>query len=445
MLLDFEVSNFLSFNNKVTLSMQSGYSKANIFKDNIIFHALSNKGKKTYIHNAAIMYGANASGKSNLISAISFLKNIVENSNDSRYSPKYFKFVHEENPTEFGISFIQGLSKQLYEISYKVVIDRQGIIQSETLKYSEISNDKKGKEYTIFDREQDGFIKNHDDLNFLIENFKTKNIENRAALSFFIHDINKSYFKNSIDSLGYQLLEVSYNFIVDKMVLSNDSSRGHSDIADEIMNNSDFKKKVIIALNEIDNNIVDFNIIDITETLSERFTKVLENDKDEKLRDELEKNLEWMRKRNKKFFEFNTIHNVNGENYSLGFRFESSGTKKFIEEFIDIIDCIENNKVYIVDEIEDHYHEFIQNYIVNLFLNQGEGKTSQLIASTHSLNYLDPDRFAKEQIWFVEKDRVQQESELYRLSEFKDVSYNNHNWKNLYIQGRLGAVPKVIM
>lgn len=51
---------------------------------------------------------------------------------------------------------------------------------------------------------------------------------------------------------------------------------------------------------------------------------------------------------------------------------------------------------------------------------------------------------SKEQIWFIQKDNQLLQSELYSLAEFQDVSYQNHNWRNMYNEGRLGAIPKVI-
>lgn len=440
MLLEFNVSNLLSFNENTTFTMQSGFSRAEIFNENTIFQGLSNTGKKMYVHNSAIIYGANASGKSNLFYAIAYLRDIVKNSYKNDTDPVMFKFNEGSEPTKLGIRFIQKIDVE-YEFDYQIHINKQGEIVEESLYCKGTS--KKGKKQVIFSREEGAFLHFHEDINYLIENYKTTNIEKKAALSFLINNINKTFFKDTMNSLGYKLLEAAYKFIVEKIVIS--GAEKDTDKLAEVLENPEFKRKVINALSEIDNSIEDFEVLDLTDLLTDKMTEMLNSDKREHIPDSIIEQFEFLKKNKKKILDFRTIHTVQDKDYALDYNLESSGTRKFINDFIDIIDCLENNKVYIIDEIENHYHEFIQRYILDLFLNQDEDKTAQIIATTHSIEFLDPNRFAKEQIWFVEKKRSTQATSLYRLSDFKDITYNNHNWKNLYIQGRLGAVPKVIM
>lgn len=444
MLLEFEVSNILSFKNKNTFSMQAGYSRAEIFNSNTIYQGIDDDRKKFYVHNSAILYGANASGKSNLFFAISYLKRIVSSSYQDPQEAFTFRFTDEAKPAELGIRFIQNVDNDDYEFYYKISITTEGRILNESLTSKKITKKSKAAEQIIFTRELDEFIDFHKDLSFLVENYKTNNIDTKAVLSFLINDINKSYFKETMNTFGYKLLVAAYQYIIDKIVVSSDM-KDRSTIANKLITNPKLKEKVIYALNEIDNSIEDFEIIDLSDLIASKFAELLKSKPKANIPEEFLADIELIKSKKKRVYDFKTIHKVDEEAYSLEYDLESSGTRKFIDEFIDIVDCIENNKLYIVDEIENHYHEYIQRYIINLFQTQEEGNTAQIITSTHSVEFLDPTRFAKEQIWFVEKDRNDQQSFLYRLSDFKEISYNNHNWKNLYLQGRLGAVPKVIM
>ncbi|MGR5963359.1 AAA family ATPase [Bacillus paranthracis] len=443
MLLEFSVANILSFNTTVSFKMESDFSRAEVFNNNTIYESYNSKRKKGYVHNSAVIYGANASGKSNLFFAIAYLKELVENSYEKAIEPVIFKFKDKSEPSKLLIRFIENVEEQKYQFRYEIDINSKGVILNESLFASEISNDVVGKERVVFRREDDHFVVFRKDLHDLVENYKTNNIETKATISFFNNDINKSFFKETLEKKGYKFLNAVYNFIIDKIIISN-RERDNSTIA-EMLQDLDFKEKVIYALNEIDNSIEDFAVIDLTDTFYDRMKKMLNSKNKDFIPTSILEEFELIEKKKKKFLDFRTIHKVEDKEYTLDFYLESSGTRKFIDEFIDIVDCLENNKIYIIDEIENHYHEFIQRYILDLFLNQEEGKTAQIITTTHSLEFLDPNRFAKEQIWFVEKDRTTQESLLYRLSDFKEITYNNHNWKNLYLQGRLGAVPKVIM
>lgn len=442
MILEFEVSNILSFEKNQKFSLVAGSSRAEVFKENVIFEFFSENNKKNYVLNSAMVYGSNASGKSNLFHTLDFLKDLVTDSDEDIHDPEPFKFNSNTEPSYLKIKFLQKLNEITYELNYSISLMKDGTIVEEVLSVREIlQNKKKGKEKVLFERKEDEFLYFDEDLEVLIEKFKTDNIEKKVVLSLLINDVNKTYFKDTIQSLGYQLVKLAYNFFDEKMVFGN-QKRNSSTIA-RLMKDNNFKEKVLNALNEIDNSIADFKVIDITENLAAKFLDLAGNNNDREIPEFIAKEVESIRKN--RVLDFQTIHRISDEDYPLEYHLESSGTRKFINEFIDLIDCIENNKVYIIDEVENHYHEFIQQYVVNLFLNQEEGGTAQIVAITHNPDFLDPLRFSKEQIWFVEKDRKTQSSFLYRLADFKEVTYNNHNWKSIYLQGRLGAVPKVIM
>ncbi|KAA3651974.1 MAG: ATP-binding protein, partial [Bacteroidetes bacterium] len=117
---------------------------------------------------------------------------------------------------------------------------------------------------------------------------------------------------------------------------------------------------------------------------------------------------------------------------------ESLGTQKLFFILLTIIDVVTNNKVLLIDEIEDSLHFKIIEYIITIF-NQGD--KAQLIFSTHNTRLLDFDKFRKDQIWFVNK-KENGASDLYSLydyNEFRDTL----DLEKAYLQGRFDSVPIV--
>ena len=144
-----------------------------------------------------------------------------------------------------------------------------------------------------------------------------------------------------------------------------------------------------------------------------------------------------------KAYQINTKHSVGGEEFILPISLESRGTRKFITEFLYIYDVIKNGKLYVCDEFEAGYHNEIQLAILNALFEGAQESGSQFIIFTHNTNLLSPEIFAKEQIVFIEKDRESQSSDIYKLSEYSDVTYQKHNWAKMYLEGRFGAIPEV--
>ena len=120
------------------------------------------------------------------------------------------------------------------------------------------------------------------------------------------------------------------------------------------------------------------------------------------------------------------------------FREESEGTQKLFFMMLLILDIIQNNKVLLVDEIEDSLHPKIVEYIIDLFHHS---KGAQLIFTTHNTNLLNMDRFRKDQIWFVNKKR-NGGSELYSLQDYGDFR-DTMDLEKAYLQGRFDSVPIV--
>jgi AAA15 family ATPase/GTPase len=156
----------------------------------------------------------------------------------------------------------------------------------------------------------------------------------------------------------------------------------------------------------------------------------------------------------KKFLRMKTLHNkynANGQIIDTVLfdkdSHESEGTKKIIDLSGPVFDTLLTGKVLIVDELDAKLHPLLTREIVNLFNSKETNpKHAQLLFATHDTNLLSADIFRRDQVWFTEKDEVEQ-TDLYNLVEFRlpDGSKvrNDSNLERNYIRGRYGAIPYI--
>ena len=150
--------------------------------------------------------------------------------------------------------------------------------------------------------------------------------------------------------------------------------------------------------------------------------------------------------------ESKTVHNIYdndgkivGQKDFLTDKMESEGTKKMIEIAGPIINAIKLGQILIVDELDAKLHPFLTRKIISLFMDKNFNKNgAQLIFATHDTNLLNIQYLRRDQIWFTEKDNTDS-TELYSLVEFRDESgnkvRNDRNIEKDYINGRYGAIP----
>ena len=145
-----------------------------------------------------------------------------------------------------------------------------------------------------------------------------------------------------------------------------------------------------------------------------------------------------------------TLPKIFNENEHIGlarldFNEESDGTKKFMGLSGPILDTLKEAKVLIIDELEASLHPLLTEYLVKLFQDKTINiHKAQLIFATHDVNLLrSQDLFAREQVWFTEKDSYGA-THLYSLLEYKiDESRKDISTAVSYLQGRYGATPKI--
>lgn len=415
MLLEFSVKNFLSFKDKVTFSMEAATGNEN--EENIII-----KNNERVLKTTAL-YGANASGKTNLLKAFTSAIMMVRMSNNRQIGEKLMQmepFAFDEDtinkPCEFEFVFIANKSKYIYGF----VADKDKIYEEYLYQYFS------AKATRIFER------KNCNEYKFLqndegkLNAIKEKNMENKlflATATTWNYDKTKDaylWFANNIDTYtGGSFLN---DFAIESF--SNDENEELKKFTLKLLEEADIVIKDFSV--EIEERDVDNNLLMLFKSLNMPTPTNSQKQKDVKIR---------------------MVHEVKDNNnnikiYDLNLTNESSGTQ-ILFSFAPIFkNVFENGKILIIDEIERSLHPSLVEMIIKFFHNPEINKgNAQLIFNTHDINLLSLDIFRRDQIWFAEKDPEKGATDLYPLDDFP--VRKTENIQKGYLNGRYGAIPYV--
>jgi AAA15 family ATPase/GTPase len=410
MLVQFSVRNYLSFKDKVTLSM--------VANDDLEHHREDYIAEKGGLHllKAAAIYGANASGKSNLLKAMEFMKNFVIKS-------LYFEAIDEfpeiesfalstetdQQPSEFEIAFI--IDKTIYRYGFSM---DQTKIHSEWLYHLPDSDEE---ETPLFERNGDKFSlhEKFSEGKDLIQKTK-KNVLFLTVIAHFNGHISQrlvSWFTHSLQIILPQrplfLLRMRPIRLIQKQ--------------------SELKKEVVHFLQCADVGIEDIELVD-----PEEMNNIVPNKKTRSSR-----HPRIMTKRSK--------FDQNGEVTSsvfLDLDSESEGTKKLFNLSPFFIQVLKRGGTLIVDELDAKLHSLITWFILTQFRSaESNPHHAQLIFTTHDTSILSSRFFRQDQIWFTEKT-PEQATDLYSLVDYKieePDSTDDDNYRQDYIRGKYGAIP----
>lgn len=405
MLIQFKVGNFLSFRDIVTFSMVASPIKehltTHVFKANKYFNLLK----------IGTIYGANASGKSNLFKATSFMSSFVENSSKDSQAEEEIDVENfrlstetESKPSIFEMTFIQDSIRYRYGFevnNFKVESEWlfQAVKQAETKLFQ-----RNGKEYEI----GDNFLEGKD--------LESKTRNNALFLSVVAQFNGKiaisilKWFKNMrvISGLKDTYAQVSKKLLEENK--SKDLFLEFIKMADLGIEDIKFEKKSIPELNS--KSISKKGFIFEAPEGNEIQTLHKKYDQDQQ------------------FTEYESF-NMNKN--------ESQGTLKLFSLLGPVIESLLNGHVLVIDELDSRLHPLLTNFIIKLF-NSSEHNihNAQLIFNTHDTNLLSNKVFRRDQIWFTEKD-IYGASDLYSLVEYK--VRNDASYEKDYLLGKYGAIP----
>lgn len=410
MLVMFKVKNYTSFKNESILDM-----RATAYVQHPT-HVIRVNGKPDLLKTTAL-YGANASGKSNLISAMFFFEQYIfsqfinknENgdfesneigmkmklepfglSNDTNNASEFdIIFLHNDNQIQYGFECTakEVLNEWLF-INDKKVFERTGTELSFGTKYQK-----------------------------MLGAYKKLPAERLyvAVLEYFLDDEAKKAV------LGDFIAFFSREYNVFTEILFESTVKGLAGIiglSKKLVGNTAYRKKVEHYLRLID---VGIKRLDVqTETIFDEHTG---KKRDEKV--------------------VRTVHDIYDEAGNIAgeklfdLRQESTGTLRFLAYIQNIIEMISNGGVFIVDEMSARLHPLLTKLIVDIFCSS-QNKKAQLIFTTHDISLLNNNQFRRDEVVFVDKNE-RGESSLYALSDLKvreDATFNKD-----YLQGKYGAIP----
>ena len=403
--------------------------------------------KKTRLLRYAVIYGANASGKSNLVDFFRFFASTIE-SGLPTWSARFFCKNHAENinkDSSFEVQFSVG--DTFYAYGFSALLS-EGKITSEWL-YELYQN---GSSRCIFQRDTsakpqitsnlslpasdkqrfatyaDDFSENSSSL-FLSEMNRNKKISEDSKLIVFSKVFNWLHCHLFIYSPSMPITDFRYYYNSDSLAIINRMIRtfdtGISNIRIEEINHSELKKMLPESI---------FN--DVMDELRHR----AENTGRQHVRVSMRSDSSFFN------IEMNggsepkitTIRMKHGDSFfDFGFEDESEGTRR-IFDLIDILLADGEDVVFVMDELERSLHPKLTQRFLELFGELHMDKRAQLIFTTHEASVMDQKLFRRDEIWFVERSN-NNISTLYSLDRFKE-RYDKVLSK-AYLDGRYGAIP----
>lgn len=379
MVLEIRLSNMFSFRDEVTLDLQAAKiqtKKARELEGNLF----SVDGEQML--KSVALFGANASGKSNVIKAIRACVNMVRSSHnynvDTRFAISPFKFEDYANkPSSFYIRFL--LNGVEYEYSFSFMHDE---IITETLYYY-----PNGRKSLVFSRDESRGTEKKD-----IYEFKTV-----IKRPFDVADntSKKTLYISRASQMDREIAQKIFLFFCNDIVL--DYQVANIDSLDNLF--KERKEKMLEVLRTADSDIIDFKI------------------------------------------QNNAITTFHRTNPSVAFDFEteeSEGTKTLFRMMVRMIGIIHEGKMLLVDEIDNSLHTQLVEFVIGIFNHSDH---AQLICTTHNTHLLNTDFQRRDQVYFVNK-REDGSSDLYSLFDFKDFR-DTLDMEKAYLQGRFDAIPNI--
>lgn len=389
MLLSFKIKNLLSYKDESQLLMTSVKSFKELKKDNLF------KEREFEILKTAAIYGSNGGGKSNFILAMGTMKNIIHNSyaeslkkeEDRGAVDFYFKLNNEtiNAATEFEVVFI----KNAFVYRYGFQIKGHDIIKEWLFQKKEI-------ETNLFLRELNEFKINS---NSFSEGNKYKNNVNKNIL--FI-----SYLAQNNTKVASEIFDWFKKLNTVTAIVNTNYEK----VTKELLNN-DPKFKIWLSYA--------VNFLNISNVEIDSQNKII------------------------------TYHNkFDGDNLLVGTvpfeldKNESEGTKKLIYILGAIYDTLLNGKVLFIDELDSKLHPNLSKKLIKFF-HEFNKKKAQFVFTLHDSNLLDKDIFRRDQIWFVDKNKLGS-SELYSLSDFDaTVVRKTSDYRKKYLDLTFGAANSI--
>lgn len=417
MLVNFRVKNFKSYKDEIQFSLEA--TKLKQLKQSNTFEVFNMSLLKS-----AVIYGANASGKSNLIKAMQKMKAIVKNSHDIEkqknypHEPFLLSTDTEKEPTEFECMFINDDTMYRYGFAIKSNsnIKEEWFYQKKLKKYAQ--------EVMLFRR-----VDNKITLGSSFS--EGKNLESKTR--------DNALFLSVTAQFNGEISQIALSWFDKLEIISNLKSEEFLHFSFDMLEDDLFREKIVKFIKGVDTGIVDirkknvkFDSLNIKNDLKHLPDFLLK-----KLQEDGLSTVETIHMQYDKKNMFEKL-----KSFSLDF--ESDGTQKLLALSVPLISALSDGKIIIIDELDNSMHTRLVCAILKLFNDaKSNANNAQLIFSTHDTNLLNQELFRRDQIWFTQKD-IYGASELYSLIEYgqgkirEDLALEKN-----YLSGKFGATPYI--
>ncbi len=446
MLIRFVVKNLFSFNEATEFNMLPG--KATRLK-----HHKYKLNNEIEVLKLAAIYGANASGKSNLVKALLYLRAVVLAKEIPRdFESVKYKLLNSnlDKPVEFSIEFISHTNIIYY---YSVVVNKEEIIEEYLSK-----NISKVEDELVFHRKINQTTGNAtiqfykgfevDEKNKLLkEVIETNLLKKNQSLIYILYNLIPNY-KNNNKPTGFEDIENVLMWFSRVLNIIQPHTK-YSQLPIFLEKDNNFKEFAIDILKSSNTGIIDLEIETI---FGEDFFGQDNKNEANRIKNELDsKSVDMVYSIvNNEVFNFcyedgkvvakkiwYKIQNENNKKILFHYNELSDGTKRILDYLKLTFDIIHYNSVYFIDEMERSIHPILIKEIISKFSKE-ESSKGQLIFTSHESNLLDQDILRTDEIWFAEKNN-RGETKLYSLSDFKE--HSTIDIRKGYLQGRYGGIP----
>ena len=423
MLIEFKFSNFLSYKEMTSFSMVAGKERTNS-------KTLASIPKfRLKLLPLAAIYGANASGKSNLIKALGFLKTLVTTQRVKGKIPlRHFYYSEDKNTiSNFEISFL--VNELIYE--FKIACNEDGLL------YEELIERNSRSEKTLYLRDKDKVqinpkINSHDAIQCVAD----RSLNRPCPLLTTLSSMKFKPFEGVFRWFSEELKVIHQDSFLIPYGLDIGENDSRNTLLSEVLRGTDTGISALVST-----------------PVSESSLRLLPSERNELLStvchgSQLIKEagggrlLAYFKDGDLAFRRLNAAHEISGKEYLIPLEEQSTGTKKIIDLAPAIIDLLlsKKNCVYVIDGIDHGLHMEINYWLVRRFLENVNSNTrKQLIFTSQDTNLLRRAGLRRDEIWFVERRR-NSPSQLVNAVEFKGLRIDS-SLQKLYEEGRLGALP----
>jgi uncharacterized protein len=421
MLIQFTVSNFRSIAEEIHFSMEAARTSKSAKKMRVDeenqFEIPSAKLLKS-----AILYGANASGKSNLVRAIHFMRKVVLESLTMQAGENFevspFRFIDgfQGKPSTFEIIFFAP-DKRTYRYGFaitKEVVAEEWLYVKDT-KQESCLFEREGKKIDLGKKFTEG------------NNLEFKTREN-------------GFFLATVAQFNGEISKLIIDWFRKIRILNGNEDQIRGGFSASALSNVEAQRKISKFIKELDLSIQDVSVDKIPNTLieNEEILKMFSPEMIERMKNQ--DTLQVLTKHNV----FSSDGDLIGSELVRLLDYESEGTQKLFNFATDFLDSLENQRIIIVDELDAKLHPLLTIALIKMFhANIGSGHCSQLIFTTHDTNLLSSEMFRRDQIWFTEKDKFGA-TQLYSLYDYKRQNKRvrtDEMYEKNYLIGKYGAIP----